>query len=177
MLSRRVRLEKLEATVDAVFLAEHLNDWEMTRYMLFLPYPYTIDDGERFLIEITSSDSCMENAIVERETNRVIGIMSFAHIDLEHRHAEIGYWLTKEAWGRGYASEAANLLIRYGFKELSLERIYAHVDSNNKNSIKVLENLGFIREGVLRRAALHRGNFVDRCVYSIIRSEAGDYLK
>ncbi len=170
----RVYLKKLVENATAEFFELHLNDEVMTRFMLYVPYPYTREDGVRFMKFLEKTDkehSTLEMAVFEKATGKMIGVASFAHLDFEHCHGEIGYWISRAYQGQGIASEAVKLLLTYGFETLNLERIYAHVDIENAASIRVLEKCGFTREGVLRKAAKHRGHFIDRCVYALIRSE------
>ncbi|MDI7740596.1 GNAT family protein [Lysinibacillus fusiformis] len=70
----------------------------------------------------------------------------------KHQRAEIGYFIDKNEWGKGYATEVAALMIEYGFEKLGLERIYGHCMSRNSASRKVMEKLGFKFEGTLRHA-------------------------
>lgn len=164
----------LKPLVDVVCperLSECLNDEDLTQYMLDLPYPYTVDDGEEFLSYLKSeatAKTSLELGIVN-DNNEFMGVMSFASLNRQHFNGEIGYWLRKEYQGQGIAYHAAQVLIKYGFEDLELKRIYAYVQKDNLESIKLLEKLGLEQEGLLRQAGFHRGRFIDRLVYAIIR--------
>jgi RimJ/RimL family protein N-acetyltransferase len=67
------------------------------------------------------------------------------------RRAELGYWLAAATWGHGIATEAVRALVDFGFRELALARIFAHVLDGNAASMRVLEKLGLEREGLLRQ--------------------------
>ena len=85
--------------------------------------------------------------------------------------AEIGYLLAPEAWGEGYATDAVGLLCEYAFDERRLNEVVAAVYATNPASARVLEKVGFQREGVLRREAFVEGEYVDLYRYGLL---AGD---
>ena len=92
--------------------------------------------------------------------------------EADYRHsAELGYWLGKPFWGRGIITEAARAITAYGFETLGLTRIYAHVDSDNGASARVLEKAGYQREGLLRKAVLKKGELVDYLLFAILRED------
>jgi len=84
---------------------------------------------------------------------------------------EIGYFLIKRYWGRGYATEAARLVIAYGFSHLGLHRITASCLAANVASERVMQKCGMVKEGVLRKSDFRLGEWQDRLVYSILREE------
>ncbi len=83
-------------------------------------------------------------------------------------HVLIG---NKDYWKQGYGSEALLLMLHYGFEERGLNRIYAHVNSDNTASLRMLEKCGYQREGVLRQAIFKNGRFKDVVVASILKEE------
>jgi RimJ/RimL family protein N-acetyltransferase len=85
--------------------------------------------------------------------------------------AEIGYSLIPEHQGKGYASEAAGALVDLLFDTTSVHRITASLDPLNDASIRLLERLGFQREGIARLGLLIRGEWVDDLIYSLLRSD------
>jgi RimJ/RimL family protein N-acetyltransferase len=86
-------------------------------------------------------------AIVERETGRLIGEAGLQVLEAGP-DVEIGYTLARAAWGRGYATEAARAVLRWGFARLRLHRIHAVSDPANHASLRVLDKLGMTRRGV-----------------------------
>ncbi len=84
---------------------------------------------------------------------------------------EIGYFLIKDYWGHGYATEAARLVIDYGFAQLGLHRITATCLAANTASERVMQKCGMVKEGVLRRSDFRLGEWRDRLIYSILREE------
>jgi RimJ/RimL family protein N-acetyltransferase len=85
-----------------------------------------------------------------------------------HRSAAIGYVLDDAAWGRGYATEAARAVLEWAFTTLDLNRVQAETDTRNLASARVLEKLGFVREGTLREDCVVDGEVSDSWVYGLI---------
>jgi RimJ/RimL family protein N-acetyltransferase len=88
-----------------------------------------------------------------------------------HRSASLGYCLSDAAWGRGYATEAAGALLAWAFDTLDLNRVQAETDTRNAASARVLEKLGFVREGTLREDCVVNGEVSDSWVYGLIRRQ------
>jgi [ribosomal protein S5]-alanine N-acetyltransferase len=88
-----------------------------------------------------------------------------------HDRAEIGYWIGKPFWNKGYASEAAAAVIRFGFEELKLNKIVAVHFSRNPASGRVMQKNGMRHEGTLRQNHKKWGQYVDVEAYGILREE------
>lgn len=110
-----------------------------------------------------------EVAVTLQENGRLIGGISLYLSS--HRQGELGYCFNPLYWGQGYATEAAEAMLRFGFEELNLHRIYATCRPSNTGSAKVLERIGMRYEGHLREAAYYKGNWQDSLQYSILRRE------
>jgi ribosomal-protein-alanine N-acetyltransferase len=83
----------------------------------------------------------------------------------------MGYWLGVPYWGQGYATEAGGEVLRYGFEDLKLHRIFASHFEHNPTSGKVLCKLGMHHEGCQRKHILKWNRFVDSELYGILREE------
>jgi ribosomal-protein-serine acetyltransferase len=116
--------------------------------------------------------SSFEFVLEERATGRILGMTSLHRIDWTRRCAGIGYWVRRSAWSRGFASEAAEAALAHAFDALLLHRIEALVALANKPSQRVVEKLGFTREGVAREAEFIDGRFLDHFQYSLLASDA-----
>lgn len=90
------------------------------------------------------------------------------------RSAAIGYCLDEPAWGAGHATEAARALLGWAFGTLDLNRVQAECDTRNLASARVLEKLGFRREGTLREDCVVDGVVSDSWVYGLLRREWSD---
>lgn len=115
--------------------------------------------------------SLFQWGIAERQTNAVIGTCTLASLSSEHRRAEVGFALARAEWGRGYISEALPALLDFAFETLDLHRLEADVDPRNERSIRVLERLGFGREGYLRERYHVNGERQDAVLYGLLRRE------
>ncbi|MFC9646779.1 GNAT family N-acetyltransferase [Streptomyces mirabilis] len=89
----------------------------------------------------------------------------------DFRSASLGYCFDDAAWGHGYATEAARALLRWAFDTLDLNRVQAEADTRNVASARVLEKLGFLREGTLREDCVVNGEVSDSWVYGLLRRE------
>jgi [ribosomal protein S5]-alanine N-acetyltransferase len=89
----------------------------------------------------------------------------------DYRSASLGYCLDDAMWGNGYATEAAHALLRWAFDTLDLNRVQAETDTRNVASTRVLEKLGFVREGMLREDCIVNGEVSDTWVFGLIRRE------
>ncbi|WP_148616005.1 GNAT family N-acetyltransferase [Nocardioides rubriscoriae] len=89
----------------------------------------------------------------------------------DFRSARLTYCLRERAWGQGYATEAARALLAWAFDTLPLNRVQAEVDTRNAASARVLEKLGFAREGTLREDCVVDGVVSDSWVYGLLRRE------
>ncbi|MGE8207645.1 GNAT family N-acetyltransferase [Heyndrickxia sp. NPDC080065] len=104
-----------------------------------------------------------------KETGIMIGTIGLQEWSLEHKRANISYALFPEKWGNGYASEAVDKVISYGFQELGLERIGAVVFVENIASSQLLIKLGFTKEGTLKKYMYQNDISYDTDVYSLLK--------
>nr|WP_277605360.1 GNAT family protein [Glycomyces sp. L485] len=99
-------------------------------------------------------------------------LVGFARLALSGvRAGKLGYAVAYQAWGRGIATEAARLLVDFGFQVLELHRVSAAAGPDNPASIKVIEKLGFTREGRIRDHVFTNGAWRDSILYSILEHE------
>jgi 8-oxo-dGTP diphosphatase len=131
---------------DAPEVARLLDEWEMARHTASIPHPYTPADAERFVARVeadTRAGHAVVFAIEERLERRLVGCVGAA---LAPRTAEVGYWIARRAWNRGYASEAMRRLVRLLFDNFALDYLWASVSPENPASRRVLDKAGFIFE-------------------------------
>lgn len=108
------------------------------------------------------------------EQDIVVGAVGLHLWDRYHRHAEAGYGLARAYWGQGLASEALRAILRFGFEQMDLNRIYARTIADNHGSVRLLERLGFTREGTQRAHSWEDdGTFHDSAIYGLLASEFG----
>ena len=110
------------------------------------------------------------SAIRSHDKLSLLGCISFI-IDPKNDIAELGYWIRKEAWNKGYCTEAGKSIIQFGFEHLNLNKIYADHMARNPASGKVLEKLGFKKEGLLKKHFKKWDVYEDIAVYGLSRSD------
>ncbi len=156
---------------DADDLYEYLSDPSI--YIFEPGEPITPDRAQSLAVELSSSPDFWA---VELEAERkVIGQVYFNRIEPEHLLTwELGYRLSPKYQRHGYASEAALALVRYGFSTGQIHRVVAHCNPENTASWKLLEKIGFRREGLLHKNIYFRkdaqGNpiWIDTFVYAML---------
>ncbi len=109
--------------------------------------------------------------IVRRADGRLIGRCTLFDRWPSCRRAQVGYILDASMWGQGFAGEAVLALLRHGFEALDLNRVEADIDPRNAASARLLERLGFTREGLLRERWIVNGEASDSVIYGLLRRE------
>jgi RimJ/RimL family protein N-acetyltransferase len=109
--------------------------------------------------------------IADRETNAVIGTCTLTHFSTIHERSEIGFAIRQERWGKGLGAEAVAAVVALAFEKLKLHRIEADVDPRNDRSLRLLERLGFRREGYLRERYCISGERQDAVMMGLLRAE------
>jgi ribosomal-protein-alanine N-acetyltransferase len=106
-------------------------------------------------------------------SNTLIGSAALSSIDTYSKLAKISYQIGKQHWGNGYATEAVQALLTFGFRRLKLRRIECSVFTDNARSIRVLKNLGFRREGWRQqsRRSIADGKLRDEYMYALLRTQ------
>lgn len=151
-----------------------LNDKEICKYNSHHRYVTTKDEMAEF-VRTCNSRIAVVLAVELKETKVHIGNISLQNIHYIDRSAEIAFLMgARELWGKGYATEAARLLINHAFDQLGIQRIYFGTSENNIGMQKVGEKLGFKREGIRRKAIYKDGMFHDIYEYGLLREEWED---
>jgi RimJ/RimL family protein N-acetyltransferase len=142
---------------------------EVAATTLRIAHPYTEEHARDFLVLAQQPDKIWL-AITLRADGRQIGGVGL-RLDLQHQHAELGYWLGVAYWGKGYATEAARAMLHYGFETLKLHRIFASHFKHNPASGRILVKLGMRHEGCQREHLLKWDQYVDSELYGMLRQE------
>jgi ribosomal-protein-alanine N-acetyltransferase len=130
--------------------------------------------AERFLAacrEMEKEGSGARLAMDRASDGSFIGWCSLTRWNPDYRSASMGYCLEEAAWGHGYATEAARAVLQWAFATLDLNRVQAEADTRNEASARVLEKLGFLREGTLREDCIVNGEVSDSWVYGLLRRQ------
>lgn len=131
--------------------------------------PVLKEEHDQWFNAIGLNPSIVLFSIVENHQHQLIGSCSLRNINLHHQNAELQIRIGNLNYhGRGFGSEATQLLVNYGFTQLHLKRIYLHVFCTNKRAIRAYEKCRFKTEGLLQKAAFINGEFVDVQIMAII---------
>jgi RimJ/RimL family protein N-acetyltransferase len=147
------------------------SDIEVVRYMEW--GPNTRAESEDFLARAKSESlkdprALYELAVIEAATDELIGGIG---LHTKGMQAMLGYCFARPAWGKGFATEAAQLLVDYGFNTLGLHRIWAKCDTENISSLRVLEKIGMRQEGCLKHDCQIRGEWRDNALFAILEDD------
>lgn len=148
-------------------LVKFANNFNIAKNMTdAFPYPYTREDGEKFIASACQLKPARLFAIVV--AGQAVGSIGiFPQADIHAKNAEMGYWLSEDFWGQGIMPEAIGQLVEYGFKAFDLTRIFARPFGTNKASQRVLEKAGFTLEARFEKALFKQGEYLDELIYAI----------
>jgi len=163
---------------DAKDIRENINNLNVTKWLLVVPYPYSLKDAKDY---IKKAKDKLKKRIKEgynfsielKSEKKVIGGIGMHHVNNFSKTAEVGYWLGEKYWKNGYGSEALSTLLKLAFNKLKLRRVYADVFSGNPASGKLLEKFGFKNEGLARKAHKSKasGKIMDTLKYGLLKEE------
>lgn len=184
ILGERVRLRRVERE-DLPRFAAWLNDAEVRRQLALL-YPMGLAHEEAwFEAQLKAEPAVQPFAVDVRAQSPAtagpdldwthVGGAGFHGVDWPSRAAELGLLIgNKEYWGRGYGTDATRALVRWGFRELNLNRVWLRVFEDNAAGIRCYEKVGFRLEGRLRQDRFREGRYVDTLVMGVLRDELVD---
>jgi RimJ/RimL family protein N-acetyltransferase len=143
---------------------------EVALNTLTIPHPYPDGAAEEWIRKHLEDADLQNFAIIRRSDHALVGTIGLV-LKKDHDKGEIGYWIGVPYWNHGYATEAAAVLIDYGFKIFGLEKIFAAHFSRNAASGRVMLKNGMKHEGTLRHDIKKWDQYVDVEMYSILREE------
>ena len=170
--TERLRLRRFNP-VDAPEVKRLAGDKLIAATTLNIPHPY--EDGmaeswiETHLKEIDAG-KLSNFAITLKDENQLIGAIGL-HINPRFNRAELGYWVGVPYWNKGYCTEAACAVVKHGFEDLKLHRIFAHHIVGNDASGRVMEKIGMNFEGHLKEHVCKDGQFFDLKLYAILAKD------
>jgi len=131
-----------------------VGDWEVARRLARVPHPYTDDDARFFLDVIVPREWVW--AITYRKSKDLVGMVGLTP-GIDRCVAELGYYVDRQHWGRGLATEAAAAVVRYGLDSIGLRTIMSGYFADNPASGRVLSKLGFVETARAERECLALG--------------------
>ncbi len=171
--SKRIQLREFREN-DWEKVHSYASDPDVVRYMDW--GPNTEEETKAFISRSISSQKEKPRrrytlAITLKGENKPIGSCDLCVASSENKEGWIGYCLNRQSWNKGYATETAEALLKFGFQQLDLHRIFATVDPDNIASINVLEKAGMRYEGHLREHKWSKGRWRDSLLYAILENE------
>jgi len=147
--TRRLKLRAPEDR-DLPRIARMADDWDVARMTLRMPHPYRFEDAVGFLSACVSQDRSRDNTFaIELEDEGLIGVIGFFHD--RDPFPEMGYWIGRPYWGRGFATEAVEGALRWASKSWRRKAVVAGHFDDNPASGQVLTKAGFLYTGEVRR--------------------------
>jgi RimJ/RimL family protein N-acetyltransferase len=170
--SKRLLLRAFALT-DAPVVQKLAGDEAIAATTLNIPHPYEDGMAEEWIgshRERYEKGEGVIFAITLRNEMTLIGAIGL-EINQLHGRAELGYWIGSPYWNKGYCTEAAEIVVGFGFDEYKLVRIHAAHFSSNGASGRVMDKIGMKHEGKLRRHIKKWGRFEDLEIYGILKDE------
>lgn len=134
--------------------------------------PFSMEETRNWIRQCIAKNNGYEQKAILSETGEHIGWVDLKNIDRLNQHAELGIAIGENGyWGKGYGIAAMHEMLKYGFNELSLNKIWLRVEIDNNKAISSYKNAGYVEEGILRQDRLRGGMFVDRLRMSVIKDE------
>jgi RimJ/RimL family protein N-acetyltransferase len=146
-------------------------DWEIASRLARMPHPYSEAEARFFFDTIVPAELVW--LIVERSSGLVIGCVGIAQDDNSPETVELGYYVAREHWGHGIATEAGSVILAYGIGLVGRSRITAGYFADNPASGRVLEKLGFRQAKLSERPCLAIGGLKPSIEMKLVGCEQG----
>jgi [ribosomal protein S5]-alanine N-acetyltransferase len=158
---------------DAPDIQRLIGERDVAKTLAVVPHPYPDGAAEEWISKRAemAAKGELQFAITDRQTGALMGSIGFVDFNCESDCAEIGYWIAKPCWGKGYGTEAAQAVVKYGFEEMGLNRIYAKHFKQNPASGRIMQKIGMQYEGCQRQSFKKWGEYIDFELYAILKSE------
>lgn len=155
---------------DLALIAGWVNDPVTTYFMFTGQRPQSLEQVEKNVLNVMFSSENAVFMMCDKKSGRPIGYAGLYDLHATARRAEFRILIgEKTARGRGYGTEAAELMLFYGFDRLNLQRIWLGVTAENKGGIRAYEKAGFVKEGVLRDDIYRNSRYYDTVRYAVLR--------
>lgn len=158
------------AALFAIFSdAEVVRFWSCAAWTDIAQAQAMIDEALRQVGSDSGGGAVLRYAIALRDTDQLVGVCNLRGFFEQNRRCELGYALARAWWGRGLAGEALEALLAHAFGALGLNRIEADIDPRNDASARLLERLGFRREGYMPERWIVHGEKADTAFYGLLK--------
>ncbi|KAJ3747296.1 acyl-CoA N-acyltransferase [Lentinula detonsa] len=165
----RLRLRAVRKT-DLESMQKLWNDRRVQK-MLSTGYILPLPEGPKAEEELINKADLLYAMVETKDSKEFVGFTNLFDFQAKNQDARLGLALLPEFWGRGYATEIVGFVVDYAFREMALHRITLNVFESNVRAIRVYEKIGFVREGVQRKANWMEGRWQDVIWMAILREE------
>lgn len=164
---------------DLDFVFQHFGNPAVTRYLLDEPPVSEYSQAEEIVQFYADPIGKTHNRwiLICKSDQKPIGTVGYHKWDKRYFRAEIGYDLSPDIWGQRYMTEALRKVLWHGFEHMGLNRIDALIYVENIRSIRLVQNLGFRMEGLLRDYFYLNGKFHDHYIYALLKKDYLNELK
>ena len=161
------------STLDLEFVFRHFSDPDVNRYLLDEEPVTTLEQAQDIIDFYSSPEGKPYNrwVIIRKNDMRAVGTCGYHQWQKVHHRAEVGYDLEKNSWRQGIMTEALRVMLQYGFDHMDLNRVEALVYQENDASVRLLERLGFQKEGLLRQSFRQGDTYYDHWLLSLLKME------
>lgn len=149
-----------------------LNDKDIYKRTLRIPYPYTEQDALDFIHHTREKDDKFGKQMtwaIRHKDGKLIGVIGLLGTDKFPHKDEIGYWLARDYWGKGVMKRTLKAITNIAIEKYGIVRIEAPIFAFNLHSQKVAEKCGYIYEGTLRKAFYKDGMYFDCRMYAFVK--------
>lgn len=170
LIGEKIYLRPMERE-DAAACQAYVNDPDVRR-TLDQYRPKNLAFEEAWIEGQSRDEHTIVLGIALKQSDRLIGATDLRDIDAVNRKALFGLVIgAKEEWHKGYGTEATQLMLKYGFATLNLNRIALNVYATNPHAVRAYQKAGFVQEGTLRKDVFRDGRYIDVFVMAILRDE------
>jgi ribosomal-protein-serine acetyltransferase len=148
--------------------------WHLERWLPWVPFNNSAEASQRYADACAAdwdSGRAVRFGIRDRATQALLGVVGLDSCVHLHRSCELGYWLRRDATGRGLMTEAALACASFALERLSVHRIRCAAATDNYASLRVISRLGFRFEGIARQAEFVGGRWVDHAVFAKLSTD------
>lgn len=148
--------------------------WHLERWLPWVPFNNTRDASLRYAEACTldwDAGRAVRFAIRDKGTRELLGVIGLDSCVHLHRSCELGYWLRREATGRGHMTEAAQATVQFAFTTMGVHRVRCAAATDNVPSLRVILRLGFKFEGIARQAELVGTRWLDHALFSKLSTD------
>ena len=158
---------------DLEMAKNYVNNPEVKQYLEpGIPYLYTLANEEKWYEAISANSDTYNFAIEDKKTGKYIGGCGVNEVDWKNSKAVVGIFIGDVAYhSKGYGTDAMQVIVRFIFEQMNINKIKLEVYSFNKRAIRCYEKVGFQVEGVLKEEIFRNGKYHDIIEMSIFKRD------